>query len=152
MTSINNDIDQQLGHPQSGPLLPAPLAPTQEELTINTDFLDRFITKAPVSRASLVKTAAQFAITSAPAGRFLKRLSGIGAITSSGGLYLLSGSWLYQLSKPLSVMRIEKAPRQPGKDQLHWRSVGPSPRSAAPAATSEVAVAVAPTGGSPSEL
>ncbi|HEY5912109.1 MAG TPA: hypothetical protein VJA21_16015 [Verrucomicrobiae bacterium] len=131
MTSINNNIDRRLGRPQSGPLLPAPVAPPQEELTINTDFLDRFITKTPVSGASLVKTAAQFAISSATVGRFLKRLSEIGAITSSGGLYWLPEGLLSQFSNPLSVMRIEKAPRQARKGQLHWRSVGRSPSAAA---------------------
>ncbi|HEY5910978.1 MAG TPA: hypothetical protein VJA21_10290 [Verrucomicrobiae bacterium] len=153
MTSIYNDIDQQLGRPQSGLLVPAPIAPTQEE----------FITKTPASRASLVKTADQILIPRATVDRFLKRLSEIGAITYSGGLYWLPEAWLYQLSKPLSVMRIDKVPRQAGRDQPHWRSVGPSPRTpvhaaitALPAeppidfepATSEVAVAVAPTGGS----
>ena len=41
MTSINNDIDQQLGRPQSGLLVPAPIAPTQEEFITEEEVAHR---------------------------------------------------------------------------------------------------------------
>ncbi|HEY5909628.1 MAG TPA: hypothetical protein VJA21_03380 [Verrucomicrobiae bacterium] len=89
MTSINNDIDQQSGRPQSGLLTLALIAPTQQEFITKEEVHHRFITTKPTTRAGLLEQPCKADISRATVGRYLQRLTTAGLISSGGGLYWL---------------------------------------------------------------
>lgn len=60
---------------------------SKNKVCSDKDFIEQLITSTPTSRGSIVAAASEMAISPATTDRYLRRLSGAGLITSSGGLY-----------------------------------------------------------------
>ncbi|HEY6009239.1 MAG TPA: AAA family ATPase [Geobacteraceae bacterium] len=90
---------------------------SRQKVCSDSEFIHRFITTKPTTRAALLEEASKVDISRATVDRYLQRLTTAGLISSGGGLYWLPDRGTLTLS-PYNIGESESTPPEPQERSL----------------------------------